>query len=232
MSAPAPARSPSRLLDYLPAIYRTDPFIGQFLLAFEAILLGRRDPDLALPTDAQTPLLPRGLEETIAELALYFDPLDPKIPAEFLTWLSGWVALSLRADLDPAVQSQFIANVAQRYRYRGTKDNLQELLRIFIQGTPTITEPSTAEFQIRVHSTLAEDTYLRGGPPHFFQVQISLPRMESTELARQLEIARSIIELEKPAHTTYELQADFPSLQIGVVSTVGIDTLLGTIPDT
>jgi hypothetical protein len=31
---------PSRLLDYLPAIYQTDPFIGEFLLAFEKVLLG------------------------------------------------------------------------------------------------------------------------------------------------------------------------------------------------
>ena len=34
---------PSGLLQYLPAIYREDPFLGQFLLAFEKILLGRDD---------------------------------------------------------------------------------------------------------------------------------------------------------------------------------------------
>ena len=41
---------PSSLQQYLPAIYREHPFLGQFLLAFEKILLGLRDevpfPDL------------------------------------------------------------------------------------------------------------------------------------------------------------------------------------------
>lgn len=34
---------PNQLLDYLPTLYRTDPLVGQFLLAFEKILLGRPD---------------------------------------------------------------------------------------------------------------------------------------------------------------------------------------------
>ena len=36
-------RKPSNLLDYLPAIYQSDPFIGQYLLAFEKVLLGIND---------------------------------------------------------------------------------------------------------------------------------------------------------------------------------------------
>ena len=221
-------RSPSRLLDYLPAIYQTDPFIGQFLLAFEKILLGRSD-DVAFPQIEDLEFPPQGLEETIAGLASYFDP--QQTPDDFLSWLAGWTALSLRADLDPKVQRDFIANIVQRYRFRGTKENLQELLRIFLRGKPTVTETATAELQIGVHSTIGEDTYLSGGPPHFFRVTISLPRVEQQVLERQLAIARAIIELEKPAHTTYEINEKFPSMQIGVFSTVGIDTLLGTVPE-
>ncbi|NJR57850.1 MAG: hypothetical protein HC769_02680 [Cyanobacteria bacterium CRU_2_1] len=80
----------NRLLALLPALYQTDPFIGEFLLPFERILLGRVEADKVDFPD-------RGLEETIAELATYFDPQHT--PKEFLSWLAGWAALSLRADL-------------------------------------------------------------------------------------------------------------------------------------
>jgi hypothetical protein len=43
-----------------------------------------------------------------------------------------------------------------------------------------------------------------------------------------MNIARALIDLEKPAHTFYELVPIFPSMRIGWHSTVGVDTLLGT----
>lgn len=214
------ARSPSRLLRYLPAIYHEDPFVGQFLLAFEKVLLGR-DDDVDFP--------PKGLEEIIDGLAALFDPRET--PQEFLTWLAGWTALSLRADLDVTKQRDFIANIIQLYRWRGTKQNLQDLLSIFTVGIPKISEVSAAEFQIGEHSTIGEDTYLGGGPPHFFRVTIALPRATTGVQERQMEIARALIELEKPAHTYYEPNFEFPSMKIGKYSTVGVDTLLGTLSE-
>jgi phage tail-like protein len=213
-------RSPSCLLAYLPAICHTDPFLGQFLLAFEKILLGRQDD-----VEFDDP----GLEETIADLALILDP--KQTPEEFLPWLASWTAFSLRADLDVTKQRDFIANIIPLYRWRGTKRNLQELLTIFTVGEPTVTELEAAEFQIGVHSRIGEDTYLGGGPPHFFRATISLHRAAPEVLLRQMEIARALIELEKPAHTHYELVVTFPSMQIGVSSTVGVNTLIGTLPE-
>ena len=214
------ARSPSRLLRYLPAIYHEDPFVGQFLLAFEKVLLGR-DDDVDFP--------PKGLEEIIDGLAALFDPRET--PEEFLSWLAGWTALSLRADLDVSKQRDFIANIVQLYRWRGTKQNLQDLLSIFTVGIPKVTEVSAAEFQIHEHSTIGEDTYIGGGAPHFFRVTIALPRATTQVQERQMEIARSLIKLEKPAHTYYEPSFKFPSMKIGKYSTVGVDTLLGTISE-
>ena len=49
---------------------------------------------------------------------------------------------------------------------------------------------------------------------------------------RQIAITRALIELEKPAHTDYELDWIYPTMQIGVHSTVGVDTLLGTVTGT
>jgi hypothetical protein len=51
------------------------------------------------------------------------------------------------------------------------------------------------------------------------------------ERSRKEQIARSIIDQEKPAHTYYELLVQFPTIQVGVTSTVGKDTLLGIPPN-
>ena len=216
MSTSSATQSPSQLLQYLPAIYQQEAFLGQFLLAFEKVLL-ERDDGVSFPA--------KGLEATIAGLATLFDPRQT--PEEFLGWLSGWTAFSLRADLSVTKQRDFIARIISLYRWRGTKKNLQDLLAIFTVGTPTVVEPEAAEFQVGVHSTIGKDTYVGGGPPHFFRVTVSLPRAAPEIQARQMEIAHALIELEKPAHTHYELDVVFPSMQVGVFSTVGVDTLLG-----
>jgi phage tail-like protein len=222
---------PSSLLQYLPAIYREEPFLGQFLLAFEKLLIGRDDgvPTTdALPfvplgeADAQEaarrersvdrtlPAAPPAIERTAANVGTFFDPYQT--PADFLPWLASWTAFSLRADLVSAKQRDFIAKIIPLYRGRGTKRNLEQLLSIFTIGQPTVTE------------------ILEGGVSHFFEVKVRLVRAASEVQLRQLAIVRALVELEKPAHTDFELKPDFPSMQIEKFSTVGVDTLLGTAP--
>jgi phage tail-like protein len=217
-------------LQYLPAIYQEDPFIGQWLAAFEKVLLGRND-GFPYPPLEGVKYPAEGLEETVAGLATLFDP--QQTPEEFLSWLSGWTALSLRADLEVAKQRDFIAKIIQLYRRRGTNKNLEELLMIFTAGIagPTVTEFETA-LEIGKHSAIGKDTRLGDGPPHFFRVTISLQKGIKDlprERARLGEIVSSLIELEKPAHTHYALEFVFPSMQIGKTSKIGVDTLLGTI---
>ena len=45
---------------------------------------------------------------------------------------------------------------------------------------------------------------------------------------QQSAIARALIDLEKPAHTVYDIDLVFPSMQINKTSTIGVDTLLGS----
>lgn len=239
MADPITSETLSRYLDYLPAIFRETagtsrtPFIGRFLLAFEQVLTGRGNP-----AEGE-----RGLEEildgipgALAGIQRYFDPGpgstvadEQRAPADFLGWLSGWVALSLRADLDEAQQRQLIAQAVSLYRMRGTRAGLAALLSIYALPNPTIEEFATP-FQLGVTSTIGRDTQLDGGPAHFFRVTIRLPDPDLQAFARQREIARAIIDMEKPAHTYYELRVETPALQIGVQSTVGVDTLLGPKP--
>ncbi|NEO08388.1 phage tail protein, partial [Moorena sp. SIO3I8] len=192
--------APSNLLQYLPEIYQSKPFLGQFLLAFEKILLGP-EKDGVNSSDKGSD---KGLEQKIADIHTYFDP--QQTPKEFLPWLASWVALSLRADLSLQQQRDFIANIVERYRFRGTKANLQALLDLFIEGTPTITEttiPETidAEFQIGdsqllnqnpqqlpPQSVLGKGSYIGGELPHFFRVKIALNKgLNPEQLSRQVE---------------------------------------------
>ncbi len=210
--------SSSNLLEYLPTIYQADPLLGQFLLAFEKILLGVENDNVTLPElKNEQKFPPKGLEEVIAGLATYFDP--QQTPDEFLSWLASWTALSLRADIATSYQREFISKIIKHYQWRGTKANLEELLQIFVRGKPSVNE-----------------TALGGSSPHFFTVTIVLAeelKGDRQRLARQLEIANALIQLEKPAHTDYKLIPIFPgTIQIGDrdSSVLGVNTILGTMP--
>ena len=185
-----PVNTAQRLLDLLPAIYREDSFLGQYLWAFEQLLLD--------------------LERQIDAIPTLFDAQQTR--ADFLPWLSSWTAFALRADLNESQQRAFLGNVIPLYRRRGTARNLQQLLEIFTRGTPTVSESP--------------------GQSHHFRVTVRLPVAPPEVQLRQSAIAHALIELEKPAHTGYDLEFVFPSMQLGVTSTVGVDTLLGTGPGT
>jgi phage tail-like protein len=170
----------------------------------------RDDPFLARYLWAFEQLLLE-LEASIGGLSSLFDPAETR--EEFLPWLSSWVAFTLRADLDSTQQRAFIAQIVPLYRRRGTKQNLQDLLAIFTRGVPTITEADDID------------------PAHHFTITMRLPDATTPDIRlRQSTIAHALIDLEKPAHTFYDLDLQFPTMQIQVTSTVGIDTLLGTIP--
>jgi phage tail-like protein len=203
-----PSYRVSSYLDYLPALFQPETgapnFVGRFLLAFEKILSGGLG-------DAEQP----GIEEVIDRLYTYFDPgpagsatSSERAPAEFLTWLAQWVALMLREDWEEEEKRRFISRIVPLYRLRGTKAGLKEMLRTYTGG-------------------LKVEIYEFDEPAHYFQVEMFLGVRDPTMLRRQEQIARAIIDQEKPAHTYYALKTAIPTLQIGQHSTVGVDTLLG-----
>lgn len=198
------AGSPSRLLEYLPSIYRDAPALGHFLLAFEKVLLGRQEKAGDWTNNERLREL-RGLEEVVAGLADFFDPI--KAQKEFLPWLAGWVAFSLRADVEEEKQREFIANMTELYRWRGTTKNLTRLFRIFTDRKPTFPDISdnTEAHYFKVLLDLSE--LVRGS------AETESDRQET--LKRQIDIAHALIRLEKPAHTRYTLELIFPSFRIG-----------------
>ena len=215
----------SSYLDHLPAIFQQEAFLGRFLLAFEQVLTGLGNVDKPGREEVLGGIVdPESGEEKLPGIHHYF---DPKItPIEFLEWLSGWVALSLRTDLNDDQRRDFIANAVPLYRLRGTKPGLAKLIPIYTALPPVIDEVNTS-FQIGVHSTIGVDTVLDGGAPHFFKATVRLPTPHPEERKRMKEVVTAIIDLEKPAHTQYKLEVVTPTLQIGVNSRIGEDTLLG-----
>lgn len=185
--------SVSTYLRYLPPIFQESAFLDGFLLAFEQIL------SQANPAETQP-----ALETIIAQSYGYLRPMssaeDPlQAPDEFLPWLAGWVALTLREDWPKSVQRQFIREVVPLYRQRGTKDGLSRLLQIYLGAS---TEDVTIYEQ-------PDDFNFEGGadpPPYFFQVAIKVNTQDTAEIRRIQQITQAIIEQEKPAHTFYGLQ--------------------------
>ena len=247
----------SRLLNYLPAIFQEQPnaapgaplFLGRMLMAFEAILLGlpKSNPQEIAELNEVV-----GLEEilggafntTTGEKLLdgiqrYFEPAAPpskpgtsfddtaSVPSDFLPWLAGWVSLSLREDWDDTRKRDFIANAVQLYRTRGTRAGVTSFVEVFT-GLPIEIDEDNQAFQVGVHSTIGVDTVLLGGEPFFFRVKLRLPQPDPALFKLETDIANSIIELQKPAHTSFSLEVETPQFRIGLQSTIGVDTLLGT----
>lgn len=233
---------PNRLLNYLPPIYQEDPFLGQFLQAFEKVLLGI-DDSLSLPElRDDVKFQPKGLEEAIASIAILFDPIGnesqplekrQRTPKEFLNWLAGWVALSLRDDWEEEAQRRFISRIVSLYKQRGTKAGMREMLKTYTGMGVEVNDEFPDPIQIGVVSTVGVDTRISEGLPHYFKVKIILENLDDLKFERKRQIAQAIIEQEKPAHTYYQLDVEVPStIQVGKPerATIGVNTLLGKIP--
>jgi phage tail-like protein len=192
------SESVSTYHQYLPAILQQDIFLGQFLLAFEKILSGLDEsPSKEQIITAKSQDIP-GLEEIIDNIHLYFNP--QRTPEEFLPWLAGWVALSLRNDWQVEVKKAFIQKIVKLYRLRGTKQGLIEILKIYLQN-------SGFGENVEVFDQFEHF-------PHYFQVQLTLPDRDPDKYWRQAKIAKAIIDQEKPAQTFYTLKILVPTMQL------------------
>lgn len=107
-----------RLLDYLPPVYREDKLMGQFLKIFDSIL---------------TPI-----ENTVDNLALYFDPR--LTPETLLPWLASWLDIAMDPQWPLERRRELVGKAAELYRWRGTRRGLSEYLRIYTGKRPQIIE--------------------------------------------------------------------------------------------
>jgi len=183
-AGPAPTASAvaddavSSYVFHLPQVFADGPFLGRFLLAFEAVLSG-------LPGRP-------GLQQAVDRIADLFDPATTE--EEFLPWLAGWVGLTLRADWDVPTRRAFIGEIVPLYRLRGTKEGLRRMLSLYT-GQPVEVDDDQAV-------------------PHFFTVALTLPQADPGQVRRIQDIARAIVDQEKPAHTFYALEVTTPTMRL------------------
>ncbi|MBD2341675.1 hypothetical protein H6G64_32570 [Calothrix sp. FACHB-156] len=189
----------SDYLQYLPATLQSDLFLGQFLRAFEQVLTGKYTDSEKSPGILRQDIVePLGLEVVLNAIHTYFDP--EKTPDEFLPWLAGWIALSLRDDWEEQTKRQFIRDMVPLYQLRGTRAGLEKILSLYLKSLGLPDKVTIFE--------------LDGFPAHYFQVQLGLPKSEQSVYWRQVRIAKAIIEQEKPAHTYYGLKILTPTMRL------------------
>lgn len=214
----------SKYLQDLPSIYQggkedTSTFLGRFLKAFEKMLSGIDD---GVKVDDE---FIEGIEEKLDGIHNYFDPFNT--PPEFLPWLAGWVALTLKEgkDWDEKKKRELIAEIVPLYKKRGTKEGLEKYLKIYVgKGLRIIDE--LGPFQIGISSKVGIDTIMGELQPYFFIVDVTLPVPDPKAMSEKKKAIDNLIETEKPAHTYYKTNITVPTMRIGYYSTIGIDTLL------
>lgn len=173
--------SASPYLQYLPAMYRRDEFIGRFLRIFEDII--------------------QPIEGAVDNIPYYFDP--GVTPEPLLPWLASWLGLVLNERWPVARRRNLIKSAVELYRWRGTKRGLSEYLRIYTGVVAQITEPVVRpKAKLDSGTKLGAKAYLGGGQPFTFNVTIAAQDLAEVDI----DIVRAIIESQKPAHTTYTLK--------------------------
>jgi len=220
----------SSYLQYLPGIYQADAekggFVGKYLKIFEKILSGIDD-------GIQVNGKGGGIEQIIDRIYEFFDPdLTPSEASQFLKWLAGWVALNLRDDWEDLPARRLLKKIVPLYKERGTKAGLSEYLKIFV-GPGVRIDEYLEGIIVGETGTIGIDTFVRGSLPHFFMVRVIFSTISGLGLIEKplnetVNIIKSILDLEKPAHTYYALRFIFPEIIVGERSTVGDDTIIGS----
>ena len=183
-----------RYLDYLPALYHDDELMSRFLMLFESFW--------------------SPLERQIDHLSFYFDPR--LTPADFLPWLASWLDLTLDERWPEEKRRRLVCAAVSLYRKRGTRRGVQEFLALYTGKRPHIIEHRAENFRLGAGALLGPGIALGlDNKPHTFTVALRLPPLPALdeEERRQKEsdrrrIIESIIESEKPAHTSYNLRLE------------------------
>lgn len=117
-------------LQYLPGAYSDDAPSRHFLDRFLSIFDTLRD----------------GIGDRITKIASYFDPMatpaNPKHPGDtdFLSWLAGWVGLTLDRHWPEERRRKLLKNAWKLYNLRGTPAGLRLHLQLYTGIEPQILE--------------------------------------------------------------------------------------------
>ena len=242
MSEPIPLDTPSTYMHFLPALMRQGErngqanLLGRFLKIFEKLLSGIDDA-VRLEVRSSDGSLQQhdvvGIEHILDTIHDYFDPLfTPSVTtnsqevSDFLAYLAQWVALTFDERWTLSARRRLLTRIVPLYKKRGTKAGLAEYLSIFVG--PNVQVDDFLGIVLGETGTVGLDTFVGGLPPHLFIVTMTFSEIISIGFVNQTVVAaKSILDLEKPAHTYYALRFVFPGIVVGERSTVDQDTIIG-----
>lgn len=121
------------------------------------------------------------IEWLIDNFEMYLQPQHA--PETFLHWYASWFDLYIPQQMPFERKQQFVKEIADLYPTRGTRSSLARHLELVFGVKPVIEEPDDK--------------------PATFTVVLNLGTSGDTELNR--EIAKHVIESQRPAHTSYVL---------------------------
>ncbi len=186
----------TRLLSFLPSIYQKqaesegDP-LKAILKTFDHFLSDIEDKS--------------GNIDSFLDPDLATDVTD-KNGRDFLTWLASWVVLGIDDGWSEKKKRYLIKNAAQIYNHRGTLSGLKYILEQFFDIDVEIEEWSwPSGMEIGRRSSIGVDTHLmeKLNIKQCFKL-ICMPSQQSGPYI--INKIRTIIDLEKPAHTMCYLE--------------------------
>ncbi|HEX2574615.1 MAG TPA: phage tail protein [Polyangia bacterium] len=146
------------------------------------------------------------IEDQLDFIHTYFDPYES--PKEFLPWLAGWTAMVVEEDWPIEKKRLLIKKAIEIYKIRGTVRGVKLFISLFTGNEPEIVENAWPfrGFRIGVTSGIGVDSIIL--PPvnlaHTFLVEMPVTYKDiSVESVIRLH---EIIQMEKPAHTSYYLR--------------------------
>ena len=198
-------RPANSYIKFLPAFYKEVDFLERFLAITEQTF----DPAV----------------QTLDTLWAYLDPLTA--PESMLPFLARWVGWEMSDRWSVKQQRRLIRYATTLYRWHGTRHGLRFYLHL-CTGLPLDEELPEEEKHIsirEVHSaglilgktSMGVDSILGGGKKYHFAVQLRVdendPNVEVEE-----KMVRHIIERERPAFSSYELEINYYNSEIAVDS--------------
>ncbi|MEV7888947.1 phage tail protein [Streptomyces sp. NPDC002817] len=179
------------------------------------------------------------LDERAARRELLVDP--SAVPQEALQWLASFAGLTLDRRWPENARRTLIASAYRLFRRRGTLASLTEMLGIYLGREPVIMErwrlrgvpggvlggtPGGGAVapvlgRIRVGGTgPGEDGYRTAA--HRFTVLV-----HTALSAEQLSVVRTILDLDKPAHTLYDICELGCGMRVGRQAHLGLTAVVG-----
>lgn len=182
---------PTRIYQqFLPEFYQESDFLGRFLSIFEQSF----EP----------------IYETAETFWAYLDPL--LTPKALVPFVAHWVAWPMNPHLTLSQQRRLIRHAVEIYQWRGTARGLTLCLQLCTgleEQQIEVTEPDEREFAIG-EITLGDEPSLGGGRAYHFIVILKPGTQDQLDSLDEAAL-RALIEQEKPAFCTYDLEIVHPA---------------------